>query len=410
MGRLSRQLLSAILIATLLAPTAFASELQTPSAIIPATYFGLHIHHLDRPTPTPWPSMPVPTWRLWDADVNWPDIEPNRGQWQFERLDRYVALAQQHATSILLTLGGSPTWASARPRLASNYQPGFTAEPSNMDDWRRFVKTVVSRYNGRIEAYEIWNEPNLKDFWSGTMDQMLALTKEASQIIHSVDPHAVVVSPSATADYGIPWLAEFLKKGGGQLVDVIGFHFYVNPHTKLPEDMVPLIQSARHIMSENNLANMPLWNTETGWLVPARFDSEDVAGGILARAYILAWAAGVQRFYWYAWDNRSLAIVSYKEDSHTVTRAGLAYKVIQQWFVGARMDGCTESADSNWTCQLNRSGKQEWIVWNSQRNMKFDVPEAWHVKSATPLLQDRRPLTGSSIEIGPVPMLLTAHS
>src|SRR5208282_6478946 len=123
-----------VLIVALLFHSGLAADLQTPTATIPAIYFGLHIHHLDNPIPTPWPNMPVPAWRLWDAGVNWPDLEPNKGQWQFERLDRYVALAQQHGTSILLPLGGSPTWASARPRLASNYQPGFTAEPANLDD------------------------------------------------------------------------------------------------------------------------------------------------------------------------------------------------------------------------------------------------------------------------------------
>jgi hypothetical protein len=353
--------------------------------------------------------MPVPAWRLWDADVNWPDLEPNKGQWQFERLDRYVSLAQQHGTSMLLPLGGSPTWASARPRVPSNYQPGFTAEPANLDDWRIFVRTVVSRYKGRIQAYEIWNEPNLKDFWTGTTDQMLTLTKEASQIIHSVDPRAIVVSPSATADYGIPWLAEFLKKGGGQFVDVVGYHFYLKPQT-MPEELLPFIQKVRQVISENNLGNKPLWNTESGWLKPTRFDSEEVAAGFLARAYILAWAAGLQRFYWYAWDNRSMGIVTYKEDEHTMTPAGYAYKDMEQWLVGAQMTGCMEGADHTWTCQLNRSGKKEWIVWNPQGNQKFDVPGVWHVGSVTPLLHDRGSLNGPSIEIGPAPTLLIGRS
>lgn len=398
-----------ILIGALLGPT-FAAEWQSPKGVIPDSYFGLHIHHLAYPVPTPWPNMPVPQWRLWDADVTWPDLEPSKGQWRFEKLDAYVSLAQQHGTGILLPLGGSPRWASARPSVPSNYYPGFTAEPLDIEDWRTFVRTVASRYKGRIQAYEIWNEPNLREFWTGTTDQMLTLTKEASQIIHSVDSNAIVVSPAATADYGIPWVVEFVKKGGGQYVDVIGFHFYVNPHTLLPEDMVPMIQRVRRVMADNGLANKPLWNTETGWLEPARFDSDELAAGFLARAYILCWAAGVQRFYWYAWDNRSLAIVTYKEDAHAVTPAGDAYKVMEQWLVGARIDGCTESADHSWTCQLNRSGKKEWIVWNSQASRKFDVPGAWRVESATPLLHDRRSLNGASIEIGPAPTLLTGRS
>jgi Glycosyl hydrolases family 39 len=402
MTRFYAGILFLILIEAQLGP-AFAADLQTPNVAIPSSYFGLHIHHLTYPVPTtPWPNMPVPTWRLWDAAVRWPDLEPNKGQWQFERLDHYVSMAQEHGTSLLLPLGMTPLWAAPRPQIS--------AEPKNMDDWRTFVKTVVSRYKGRIQAYEIWNEPNLTDFWTGTTDQMLALTKEASEIIHSLDPQAIVVSPSATADFGIPWLEEFLKKGGGQYVDVIGYHFYVNPNTGRPEQMLPVIQRVRQVMSENGLGKKPLWNTEQGWLIPAQFDSEEMAAGYLARAYILAWAAGVQRLYWYAWDNRSLAIVTYKEEEHRVTPAGNAYKVMQQWLVGAKMDNCLESADQNWACQLNRAGKKEWIVWNPQGRHKFDVPPTWRVKSVTPLLQDRRSANGSSIDIGPVPTLLTGRS
>lgn len=400
MTRSYQQLLLAVVIPALLCNSGFATELQTPTGAIPDTYFGLHIHHLDWPTPTPWPNMPVPAWRLWDAGMTWPELEPSRGQWQFARLDRFVALAVQHGTSLLLPLGMSPEWARAP------YQ-GNNAPPQNLDAWRTFVTTVVSRYKGRIQAYEIWNEPNLKDFWTGTTDQMLTLTKEASQIIHAVDPKAIVVSPSATADFGIPWFEEFLKKGGGQYVDVIGYHFYV---AKLPEELVPLIQRVREVISANGLAGKPLWNTESGWIAAARPDSEEVAGGVLARAYILAWATGVQRFYWYAWDNQLMGITTYKETEHRVTPAGHAYEGIEQWLVGARMDSCTESAEHDWVCQLSRAGKKQWLVWSPQGNHKFDVPAAWRVRTVTPLLHEQRSLNGPSIDIGPVPELLAGRS
>jgi len=386
--------------------SAFAGNLQAPKATIPASYFGMHIHHLAYPRPTPWPTPPVPQWRLWDASVTWADLQPAKGQWRFEKLDGYVTLAEQHGTGLLLTLGGSPTWASAKPQLKSSYSSGFTAEPANIEDWREYVRTVVSRYKGRIQAYEIWNEPNLADFWSGSIDQMLTLTREASQIIHNVDPKALVVSPSATAAYGIPWLAEFLKKGGGQYLDVVGFHFYVDPQLP-PEEMLAIIQRVRQVLADNGLAEKPVWNTETGWLPPAKFDSDELAAAFLARAYIVNWAAGVQRFYWYAWDNQYVRLITYKEDTRTVTPAGRTYEIIQRWMVGASMNDCAESADHTWTCQLKRKGKSQWIVWNTQGSHKFDVPRTWRVASATRLLQDSRPLKGTSVDIDPVPTLLT---
>lgn len=410
MIRYRSQLIFAIFALVFLVNSSLAVDLVSSTATIPATYFGLHIHHLDRPTPTPWPSVPVPEWRLWDADVNWPDLEPTKGQWRFERLDRYLAAAQQHGTSVLLPLAGSPPWASARPQLASNYTPGFSAEPANIEEWRNYVRTVAVRYKGRIQAYEIWNEPNLREFWSGTVDQLVALTMEAAQIIHSVDPQAIVVSPSVTGNYGIPWFEEFIRKGGGRYVDAIGYHFYVEPRTLLPEDMIPVIQRVRKDMTDDGLGDKPLWNTETGWFPPAKIESDEVAAGFLARAFIISWTAGVQRFYWYAWDNGAAAIVTYKEKEHVITPAGHAYEVIQHWLIGAQMTGCTQGIDGMWICQLNRAGKKNWILWNPQGIRKFDVPLAWQVEGMTPLLQDRQTLKATNIDIGPVPVLLEGRS
>ena len=405
-GRVRRHALLWALSTVLVSNLIFATDLQPPKMVIPPAYFGLHIHHLATPVPSPWPNMPVPAWRLWDADVRWIDLEPNKGQWRFEKLDGYLSLAQQHGTELLLTLGATPAWAVAPPRAYSNERPGPAAPPRDLEDWRTYVRTVVQRYKGRIHAYEIWNEPNLRDFWAGNTDEMLALTKEASQIIHSIDPRALVVSPSATAAYGIPWLVEFLKKGGGQYVDVIGFHFYVDPQTRPPEDMIPVIQRVVQVMSDNGVGSKPLWNTEAGWLALAKIESEEIAAGYLARALTLAWAAGVQRFYWYAWDNWSLGIITYKESEHRVTPAGRAYKVLEQWLIGAEMTGCSETPDHVWVCQLNRAGKKQWIVWRAQGPYEFEFPTTWRVKSVTPLLHEGRPVSVPKIQIGPIPELL----
>ena len=105
-------------------------------------------------------------WRLWDAKVTWPDLEPGKGQWHFENLDRSVALAEAHHASVLLTLGLTPRWASARPQEPSGYCARVCSRAERIEDWRVFVRTVATRYKGRIHAYEIWNEPNVKKFWT----------------------------------------------------------------------------------------------------------------------------------------------------------------------------------------------------------------------------------------------------
>ena len=248
--------------------------------------------------------------------MTWPDLEPGKGQWHFENLDRSLALAEAHHAGVLLTLGLTPRWASARPQEPSGYAPGFAAEPKDIEDWRVFVRTVATRYKGRIHAYEIWNEPNVKKFWTGNIDQLAALTREASIIIHGIDPQAIVVSPPATGFPGIKWLPEFLGKAG-QYVDVIGYHFYLTPRP--PEATLQLVDAIKKVMTENGAQDKPLWDTEAGWLPPAQIDPD--WGRLPARDRTSFFGAdGVQRFYWYAWDSHtSVALQTTEKDNQTLT-------------------------------------------------------------------------------------------
>ncbi len=387
------------------------SQLVPGPERIPSSFFGMHIHHAT--TGTPWPTVPIGSWRLWDALVSWPQIEPKRGQWNFELLDRYVLLAEQHKTEVLLPLGLSPQWASSRPLERSIYQTGNAAEPGDNADWQNYVTAVVTRYKGRIAAYEIWNEPNNKGFWTGDTQQMVTLTREASEIIHRIDPAAQVVSPAATTVSGVAWLAQFLNLGGGKYVDVVAYHFYVSPQP--PEAMVPLIQQVRQIMRDTGVGDKPLWNTESGWQVPKPFPSNELAAAYLARAFVLNWAAGVSRFYWYAWDNHAwVSIQTTWPDSRTITPAGQAYATVQRWLTGTELDGCEENSDHVWMCRLTRNGSPSWIIWNPVQIMAerltFLFPQTWSDKSAIPLLGEARPLGGPVIEVGQMPELVTSSA
>src|ERR1700756_1873869 len=186
-------------------------RLAAPEKPIQLSFFGMHMHRTA--DTAPWPAARFGEWRLWDADVAWPDIEPHRDEWNFERLDKYLDLAEEHHVGVLLVLGLTPEWASTRPKEKSAYKPGFAAEPKNLDDWRFYIRTVAQRYKGRIQAYEIWNEPDIRQTWTGSVDEMVELTRIASEVIRGIDPEALLVSPSTTSEGGLKWLAEVLKKG-----------------------------------------------------------------------------------------------------------------------------------------------------------------------------------------------------
>lgn len=387
-----------------------AISLAPPAGPIPATYFGMHNHEpLDSNRRV---SIDIGTYRLWDVDVNWPNLEPQKGQWRWTRLDAVVSLAEQRGWQVIIPLAFSPRWGSARPNedaFSDSARLGWSAEPANMDDWRNYVRTVAARYRGRAHIYEVWNEPNNRNFFTGTTAQLVALAREAYAAIKLVDPSAIVVSPAAAhnAGTGLAYLDRYLALGGGSYADVIGYHFYIDAEP--PERLPVHIASVRQIMTRYELGGKPLWNTEASWAAgQIRFSSDDEQSAWLARAYVLNWAAGVEQFDWYAWDNRVYpSIYMLQADLRTPAKPAAAYAQIRRWLLGARMAAAGADASGTWTVKLNRPDNTiAYVVWNPNRSLSMTIPPAWRATRLVDVYGQERALTASPIQVGAFPLLI----
>jgi hypothetical protein len=364
-GRCILAVLIFALFVSSLARAPVAITLRPGSKAIPASFFGLHIHHAT--DSTPWPPFPVPAWRLWDIDTAWSHLQPQPDDWEFKSLDKSVELAEQHHAEILLVLGQSPRWAASHPDEPSALaEPGGASAPKDMNVWRHYVRKVANRYKGRIRYYEIWNEANLPGFYSGTVSQMVTLAKEAYKELKEVDQANVVLSPSGMGrGSNIQWLDDFFSQGGGRYCDVIAYHFYVTPAP--PEEMLNVIGEVKQVLKRHDIVK-PVWDTETGWDMDKKFVDDEERMGYLARAYILAWASGVERLYWYAYDNYNWASLPLTlPGGHTLNPAGKAYSTLQSWLINSQIKSCSGVADGAWSCELiTANDSQGWILWSTR--------------------------------------------
>ncbi len=390
--------------------------LSPPTQPVTPALFSLNVINLEYGAG--WPTVPFFGWRT--GHSSWWHLEPVRGRWHFAQLDEDVALAERHGVELLLILDSTPTWASARPTepgcCGSHAPRGKNAEAARMDDWQHYVWTVATRYKGRVHAYELWNEPN-EEFFTGTIAQLVALSRVAYQTLKQIDPSVTVVSPALTWHGGasVHYLDSYFSLGGGQYADVIGFHFYVAPRP--PEAMLPRIQAVRAVMDRHGFSGTPLWNTETGWNIlnhdrnatPEAFAGPSLAdvdaAGFVTRAYVLSWAAGVGRLYWYTWGDQVMALNEY--DGKTPKLAATAYAVAQRWLVGAAVTSCAPDAQGTWVCRLARRGGPAWVVWNPSRTLEFSLPRAWDVRRMETVAGvATTPAPEARITIGPSPILL----
>lgn len=366
-----RVLLLALSVTLLCGPRAFSAE---PLGPVPLEYFGLHIHRADQGTV--WPTVPFGSWRLWDAYVGWAQLEPQKGQWDFTRLDRYVAMADLTKVDLLLPLAMTPRWASARPDEANAYRPGNAAEPARMVDWTNYVERVGTRYRGRIRHYEIWNEPSDKAHYTGSIEVLVKLACEARRVLKAIDPEIRIVSPASAGPGGhVAYLDHFLKAGGKDCIDIVAHHFYVPRFG--PEKMVLIIRDVKQVMRKNGVGHLPLWNTETGWWIAngdgtpedvsfsrgwRRLDQQQEAGAVLQRAFMLARAEGVERFYWYAWDNKNMGLIEPKLAS--LKPAAESWRKAVEKMKGKVIKACTRSFKGAWSCELQGADQSiEFIGW-----------------------------------------------
>lgn len=135
--------------------------------------------------------------------ASWAMLEPKPGEWRWDIQDRLVDLAAKHGIEIQALLGYGPAHAVSEQLRAAQREAYQRNQPDayritlfgppEEEPWRRYVRNMVSRYQGRIRFYEVWNEPDL-GFWRGTTDEYIQLLRAASQEIRQADPKAIVLS------------------------------------------------------------------------------------------------------------------------------------------------------------------------------------------------------------------------
>lgn len=138
-------------------------------------------------------------YRLWDMQVAWKDVNPEKGVFNWSKLDRRVDLVESWGGRPLLVLGLTPQWAAKDPAAGDpRWGAGTASPPADIAYWNDYVNAVVTKYGSRIAGYELWNEANLTTFWQGSTKELYDLAVSASSIIKAANPTAVVLSPSTT--------------------------------------------------------------------------------------------------------------------------------------------------------------------------------------------------------------------
>jgi polysaccharide biosynthesis protein PslG len=202
-------------------------------------------------------------------DMGWSSFQERcrscYSDWYLDRANLVVDAARQRGLKVLITAWRTPAWA--------NDGAGELAPPTSPADFERFMAWLASQFRGRVSAYEIWNEPDSRDFFTGSVDQYAALVRAAYPAVKSTDPSAQVVL-GGPINNNTDWLRAVYRAGAGGSFDVLATHPYMGP-TDLPPEAPDLrgdnryllthVAAVHRLMVANGDGDKPIWFTEFGW-------------------------------------------------------------------------------------------------------------------------------------------------
>lgn len=386
--------------------------------------------------------------------------DPKNACYTWSGLTSFVNKAQANEAVIIYDFS-IPGWMCGKPGAGT----GCNTLPSDLSNLSNFATALATKYKGQIHYYETGNEVNNPPNWTDTCANLVLVHNTIYAAIKSVDPAAIVGapnmavyngtfggggacvnSPAAAGNVASIWLTNFLntkdRNGNYPTVDTVGVHTYASQiYTSLDGcnwttyklgcaagPLLHIYNSFRAVMTSNGLTSVPLLVSEGGFGIddnsaPGNYGCSTNPNALTAClspaqqvAYIgrwlvlgaSTWADGNgQLANWYGYDlNWGTLNGNYSMNPQNAS----AYGQMQSWLRGAIFSQQCQSGSSStiYICDFTNVGQQYEIVFNNSNGATstYSVP-TW-AKRFRPLLGTAQPISGGTILVGDMPILLSA--
>jgi hypothetical protein len=421
---------------------------------------------------SPWPDdccegeatpLPFGVWRSLGSQVNWHQIalceprngaDPNDRCYFWDKLDGYLRQVAAHGEQTLYVVFDTPRFA--------NNGLDTNVPPSDSDGADRYLKefvTAVYKHAASkgwpIKYWECWNEPDVRNEYQGTPQQLLNMCRDIYETVHALDPSAQVVSPPFTSNNGVLGynspidpenceghcspLQRYLAAGGGKFADIIGYHGYgfpdpVDPHfsaTAPPDQLrinVPhLTATVNTIVAKTGNSGKPIWMTEGAcWYMGGARGAEgppendDRRAACYARYVLQFMGRGTSLVSWFGWDFGGPAEMLQEHNGRSddrLNKGGKALWQVYNWTAGRGatvVEPCTPKG-TLYTCTFtDAKGNTMLVMYDTSQDCDgspvncttTDKTVAAQYKKWTDLEGKTHTITGNAVPVGRKPILL----
>lgn len=324
-----------------------------------------------------WDLLADAGFKLVRFNMHWSSVEKSRGVYNFKQdgqdYDRLVEAMASRGIRVSFHL------AYENPLYDQGYAPHT---PAGRAAFARFAAACAARYKGEFIIWEIWNEPNVDQFWrdapkTDTPRHTLyaELAREAIVAMRVVDPAAVILGPSVgPLDRPESW--EFIREMGRTgvlaMVDGVSVHPY---RSTPPETAVLDYDWLEDLIRQYVPAGKPIYNTEvgrsTGIYPGAPRITEDEQARRLVQTYFVDRLHGVPLTVWYNWADLGLDRNAVHDNFGVVTfhrdRLKPSYhaaRVLSQFFEGFRfVEAIDRGLRGAYVLRFEKSGESRLVLW-----------------------------------------------
>ena len=197
--------------------------------------------------------------------------------------------------------------------------------PSNEENFQKyehFLAYLVEHFKGRIDYWEIWNEPEADAFWKPAPNAVIytQLLKRAYTKAKEVTKEAKIIGLSSSL-WSVDFIEETFQNDALNYMDILALHpyCYLDPNYKSIfeiSDEYNWIDDIRGLMIDHHGEIKPIWVTEVGYpTYTGKFGvTEQRQAEMLVRSFVMLIVKDIEVIAWYCFINDGFD-ETYNEDN-----------------------------------------------------------------------------------------------
>jgi hypothetical protein len=240
------------------------------SDTIDASYWGIQAGDFDDDTLEKARAIGVKWTRI---TIGWDGVETEKGVFDWTRFDTTLNALLRFGITPFVTLTRGNTLYTGVGRyddskLAAIYgdSPAPPRSEAELAAWLVFVETAIKRYRDRIDYWEIWNEPNHRNYWGAPPNgkDYGRMVKVTAAKIRELKPGAKILAGSM-AGIDPEFTDEFFGQCDPEQVDIVSFHNYGTR----PENRAYAMPEFRRVLDKYR-PGIEIWQGECGMTSTSR--------------------------------------------------------------------------------------------------------------------------------------------